>query len=237
MSFFGRHRAGVEGQRPGSVHLAHPRATVIPSAAVAGVDPPVDDADGVDGGVDDVAALAVAGGPAFIGACARVTAARVPGSVAALKAALGRPLDVTCRRAAVVAIIRLGEEALLRQVAHALRHEDPVVVVGAARVLAAVGDVRAVPNLVEALRTDDRTIGAAVIDALGALGDPAALPWVISAVDHGFCVEAGCAALGRLGDGRAIAPLQKLANSPDRGVALAASQALVRLEERGVSSW
>jgi HEAT repeat protein len=211
---------------------------VIAFAAVADLEPPLDGVPDLAGGVGaDLRSLAVDDGAAFVAACARVAAARTPGTVAAVRAALNRALDVNCRRAAVVAIIRLGEDALLRQVAHALLHDDPVVVVGAARVLADVGDIRAVPNLVEALRTDDRVVGAAIIDALGALGDPAALPWVMSAVEHGFCVEAGCAALGRLGDDRAIMLLQKLGASDDKAVALAASQALVRLEERGVSSW
>jgi len=91
-----------------------------------------------------------------------------------------------------------------------------------------------VPNLVEVLRTDDERIGDAVLTALGRLGDPAALPWVAAAAEHGFCVESACQALGDLDDGRAVPVLRRLAARPDRRVALLASQALSRLQERGV---
>jgi HEAT repeat protein len=171
-------------------------------------------------------------GDAFIAAVLSVVARRPAGAVAALRAALGRPLQPAARRAAVVGIIRLGEDALLREVAHALRHDDPAVVVGAARILGDVGDRRAVPNLVEALRTDDEGVGDAVLLALGRLGDPAALPWVIAAAEHGFCVESACHTLGVLGDNRAEPVLRRLRAHDNRRVALAAARALTVLQER-----
>ncbi len=172
---------------------------------------------------------------AFVAACDDVVAARPAGAVRALRRALKRPLGPQARRAGVVAIMRLGDDALLREVAHALRSDDAVVVVGAARVLAAVGDRRAVPNLIEALRTDDPVVGDAIIDALGALGDPVALPWVLAAVEYGFCVESGCRCLGALGDAQALPVLRRLRDGHHRRHALAAAQALVRLEEQGLS--
>lgn len=171
-------------------------------------------------------------GDAFVAAVAALVARRPAGAVTALRAALARPLQPAARRAAVVGIIRLGEDALLREVAHALRHDDAAVVIGAARILGDVGDRRAVPNLVEALRTDDEAVGDAVLSALGRLGDPAALPWVVAAAEHGFCVESACHALGALGDDRGEPILRRLRDDPRRRIALAAARALAALQER-----
>ncbi len=171
---------------------------------------------------------------AFVAACDVVVAARPIGAVRTLRRAMRRPLGPGARRAGVVAIVRLGDDALLKEVAQALRSDEALVVVGAARILGAVGDRRAVPNLIEALRTDDPTVGEAVIDALGALGDNVALPWVLAAVEHGFCVEAACRCLGALGDARALPALRRVHDGSDRRLALAAAQALVRLEEQGL---
>ena len=174
-------------------------------------------------GDDDIAA-----------AVAVVVGARVPGAVGVLRDRLQGPLSATARTAVVVGIIRLGEDALLKEVARALLHEDVVVVVGAARILGLVGDARAVPNLVEALKTDDVVIGAAVIEALGAVGDAACVPWVLAALEHRFCAVACCRALGLLGDARALPPLRGLVDGDDDALALQAAQALVRLQESGV---
>ena len=179
----------------------------------------------VDDAVDDddvVAAVAV------------VVAARVPGAVSVLRRRLQRSIGPQARTAVVVGIIRLGEDTLLKEVARALRHEDAVVVVGAARILGLVGDVRAVPNLVDALKTDDVVIGAAVIDALAQLGDAACLPWLVAALEHRFCVGPCCRALGLLGDDRALDVLRGALVDDDEGCRFAAAQALVRLQERGV---
>lgn len=183
---------------------------------------------------DALDVIGTADGDAFVLACATVAASRAPGAVSALRRALQRPLSSAARRAGVVAVIRLGEDALLVEVARALRHEDVAVVVGAARILGDVADRRAVPNLVEALRTDNERVGDAVLWALGRLGDAAALPWVAAAAEHGFCVEAACRTLGELDDARAVPVLRRLTERPDRRVALAAAQALARLEERGI---
>lgn len=219
-------------------HEGHEGATTVNGATVPAVsgsanDIPVDTP--VDTPVDisvDLEAIAVADGDAFVAACARVVLGRPAGAVSALRKALGRTLSPAARRAGVVGIIRLGEDVLLREVAWALRHDDAAVVIGAARILADVGDRRAVPNLVEALRTDDESVGDAVLSALGRLGDAAALPWVMAAAEHGFCVESACRALGDLGDDRALPVLRRLKAGSDRRVALAAAQALARLEER-----
>ena len=171
---------------------------------------------------------------ALIAAVAVAVATRAPGAVGTLRRRLQRPLGPDARTAIVVGIIRLGEDALLKEVAWALRHEDAVVVVGAARILGLVGDVRAVPNLVDALKTDDASIGAAVIAALEQLGDPACLPWLIAALEHRFCAGPCCRALGVLGDDRAVDVLRRGLDDDDEGLRFAAAQALVRLQERGV---
>ncbi len=170
----------------------------------------------------------------LVAAVAAVVAGRVVGAVGHLRRRLQRPISATARTAIVVGIIRLGEDALLKEVARALRHDDVVVVVGAARILGLVGDLRAVPNLVDALKTDDVVVGAAVIDALGQLGDPACLPWLIAALEHRFCVVACCRALGFVGDEGAVELLRKGLDDDDDALRFAAAQALVRLQERGV---
>ena len=149
---------------------------------------------------------------------------RPPGLVGALRT----------RTAFVVALVRLGEDVMLLEVARALRNSDPVVVAGAARVLGEVGDARAVPNLIEAFKTADIVIGAAVARALGQLGDRAVVPWLIAALEQGFSVEACAHALGTVGDARALPVLQTLAmSSSDPGWRLAGAQALHALQERG----
>ena len=177
----------------------------------------------VDDAVDDDDVLA---------AVAVVVAGRVPGAVGALRRRLQRSIGPQARTAVVVGIIRLGGDALLKEVARALRHEDAVVVVGAARILGLVGDVRAVPNLVDALKTDDAVICAAVIDAMAQLGDAACVPWLVAALEHRFCVGACCRALAVLGDERAVEALRAALVDDDEGCRFAAAQALVRLQER-----
>jgi HEAT repeat protein len=132
----------------------------------------------------------------------------------------------------VVALVHLGGDPLLREVARSLRSPDPGVIAGAARVLAAVGDRRVVPNLVEAFRTEDVVAGDAIARALGALGDPVVVPWLVAAAGQGFCVEACCRALGLLGDRRGFATLTEHASSPDERIRLAAREGLFRFAER-----
>jgi HEAT repeat protein len=194
---------------------------------VSSSDPPARDPRlvAIDEAVDD---------DALIDAVALAVAVRVPHTISTLRHRLKSPIGPAARTAVVVGIIRLGEDALLREVAQALHHDDVTVVVGAARILGAVGDVRAVPNLVEALKTDDAVVGAAVIEALGQLGDAACVPWLLAAVEHRFCAVAACAALGRLGDARSAEVLRRAVDDDDRALALAAAQALVRLQEQGV---
>jgi HEAT repeat protein len=167
-------------------------------------------------------------------ALARGVAARTPGFVKAVRARAPLQQDPVVRTAFVTALVRLGEDALLKEVARALRHRDAVVVTGAARVLGAIGDARAVPNLIEAFKTEDVVVGAAVARALGQLGDVVVVPWLIAALEQGFCVEACAQALGALGDARATAALRALASSSSEPrLKLAASQALHALQERG----
>lgn len=159
---------------------------------------------------------------------------RPPGLVGALRTRIALESDGGLRTAFVVALVRLGEDVMLLEVARALRNSDPVVVAGAARVLGEVGDARAVPNLIEAFKTEDIVIGAAVARALGQLGDRAVVPWLIAALEQGFCVEACAHALGTLGDARALPVLQTLAmSSSDPRWRLAGAQALHALQERG----
>ncbi len=164
---------------------------------------------------------------------ARAVAAVRPDDIfGELRAALVREQDVEARTAMMGALVVLGGDELLRAVARSLRSADAAVVAGAARVLAAVGDRRVVPNLVEAFRTDDVVVGAAVAEALGRLGDPVVFPWLAAAADQGFCVESACRALGRIGDRRAVPVLRRFVDDDDRRIRLAAREALQRFEEQ-----
>ena len=156
---------------------------------------------------------------------------RVPGLVKVLRERAPLQTDPVVRTACVTALVRLGEDALLREVARALRHKDAAVVVGAARVLAQIGDARAVPNLIEAFKTEDVVVGSAVARALGALGDVVVVPWLLAALDQDFCVDACCSALGQLKDERARTALEAAATSSEARVKLAAAQALHALDE------
>jgi HEAT repeat protein len=157
---------------------------------------------------------------------------RVPGLVRALRERAPQQRDPTVRTAFVTALVRLGDDALLVEVARALRHKEPTVVVGAARVLGQIGDRRAVPNLIEAFQTDDAVVGAAVARALGQLGDVAVVPWLIAALGQGFCVDACAQALGQLRDTRARAPLAAaLATATDAKTRLLLAQAVHAVDE------
>ncbi len=167
-------------------------------------------------------------------ACALLSRERPPGAVLALRQAAHALSSSTARRACVVALVRLSGEVLLREVAHALVSDDAQVVIGAARILGDVGDARAVPNLLEALHTDDERKGAVIMQALAKIGDAVCVPWLVAAVEHGFATAAGCHALGTLGDARALPVLTRLKDHVDKATALAASAALVQLQETQV---
>ena len=154
----------------------------------------------------------------------------------ALRAASARERDAGVRAVLVASLVRLGGDALLREVARALKSPDAAVVAGAARVLACVGDRRVVPNLIEAFRTDDVAVGAAVAAAFGDLGDVVVVPWLVVAVEQGFCVEASCRALGVLGDRRALPALRRRAADDDDRVRLAAREALHACAERDAAA-
>jgi HEAT repeat protein len=172
----------------------------------------------------------------------RTTAARGLGDerhddvAGALRGAIARERDGAVRTVMVASLVRLAGDALLREVARALKSTDVAVVVGAARVLACTGDRRVVPNLLEAFRTDDVVVGAAVATALGALGDPVVVPWLVAAVEQGFCVEQGCRALGLIGDHRALPALRARASDDDASVRLAAREALHRFAEQDAAA-
>ncbi len=180
-----------------------------------------------------LAGLADADGSVRVAAARLIVRERPDDVAAGLRGAIARERDPGVRAELVAALVHLGGEQLLREVAQALRNSDVAVVSGAARVLALLGDRRVVPNLLEAFRTENVVVGAAVAQALGDLGDPAAVPFLLSAVEQGFCVESACRALGRLGDRRAVPTLHRLVNADDPRVRLAAREAVFRFEERG----
>ncbi len=142
--------------------------------------------------------------------------------------------DASVRRAARNALPAFGEAgmiALLRAAAHAhgtVREE-------AVGCLGEWGDARALQPLLLALEHDrrERSIRLVFRTLLALIGTMAARHpheaeelWAqVTSTGSQLRIRA-CAALGRLGDVRALTPLAKMARSQDSGVALAARQAL-----------
>jgi HEAT repeat protein len=88
----------------------------------------------------------------------------------------------------------------------------------AVRALAKIGDRKAVPALIDALKSKDSRVNGWAAWALGVIGDPRAVPVLIEAIKkkddkslHGYNISIkkdSAEALGKLGDRRAIKPLQ-----------------------------
>lgn len=91
-----------------------------------------------------------------------------------------------------------------------LKHEEVIVRVSAARILARKGDKSAVEPLVEALKDEDSEVRSAAIEALGKICDKKATKPLIEMLKHDkdeFIRLSAAKALGDIGDKRAIGPL------------------------------
>ncbi|MBK8480013.1 MAG: sulfatase-like hydrolase/transferase [Proteobacteria bacterium] len=174
--------------------------------------------------------------PALIGA-ALLGDRGSAGQVAALVQARG-DLPPVLRRAALLALAGSADRrhrgpGLTLELAHLLQGSrdiyDRLELIDA---LGALGDARAVPALLQQLETVRTHLAA--IDALGALRSPAALPELVALLRADRYTNArqhAALALGRIGDSRAIAPLQEAVRRELEGPAVAG--ALVALQTLG----
>lgn len=104
-----------------------------------------------------------------------------------------------------------------------------------ASALGDIGDAAAVPALIAFMQHPNLELRPAAVKALITIGNTAAVPSLLALLAHddGELRLYAAAILGRLGDRRAAAPLQRVAASdPDNQVRVAASNALVNLENR-----
>jgi HEAT repeat protein len=129
------------------------------------------------------------------------------------------------RDVAAGALVGMGAPAL-ESVCQALRSEDAAVRACAARILGQIGDSCAVPPLCSALKDTEGSVRAQAIEALARIGDPEAVPWLIQMLKYpGPETLRAAAALGKMGDRRAILPLwEALLDGPaelDRPLSLA----------------
>lgn len=156
---------------------------------------------------------------------------QVKSALKPLKELTEKDPDGSVRQAAAVAVIRIGGDTLLAEIAKNLRHEDPEVVAHAAVTLGKVGDPKIVPNLIAAFQTEDPLVGSAVAWALGRLGDPRAISWLGAALENGFVSANAAEALGRIGDIEAIPILTRTLQHPNDDARAYAARALGLLKE------
>jgi hypothetical protein len=133
--------------------------------------------------------------------------------------------DPQTRDAAAGALVSMGAPAI-ESVCQALRSEDAAVRACAARILGQIGHANAVPPLCNALKDAERSVRAQAIEALARIGDPEAVPCLIEMLWYpGPETLRAAAALGKIGDRRAILPLwEALLDGPaelDRPLTLA----------------
>ena len=184
------------------------------------------------------------------------------GSVAgeSLVAALGNQ-DPKVRKAAVMALGRIGDARAVEAVVAALEDQDGEVQWAAIESLGQLGDYRATEPLIAML--NDRGLHAAAVAALGAIGDPRAVEPLIADLDYlfqGWSVASALEAigepsvtsliavlrshsvsarqeasvtLGRIGDPRAVEPLLDAVQDKDWDVRRNAATALVTMYGAG----
>ena len=147
-------------------------------------------------------------------------------ALAPLKQVAEKDPDGSVRQIAAIAVIRIGGDPLLAEIAKNLRSEDPQVIAHAAVTLGKVGDPKIVPNLIQAFQTEDPLVGSAVAWALGRLGDPRAISWLGAALENGFVSANAAEALGRIADLEGVPILLQALQHPNEDARAYAARAL-----------
>ncbi|MCB9638793.1 MAG: HEAT repeat domain-containing protein [Myxococcales bacterium] len=156
---------------------------------------------------------------------------QVKAALKPLKEIVEKDPDGAVRQAAAIAVIRIGGDPLLAEVAKNLRHENPEVVAHAAVTLGKVGDAKVVPNLLAAFQTEDSLVGSAVAWALGRIGDSRAIQWLGAALENGFVPANAAEALGRIGDLEGAPILIRALQNPNGDARAYAARALGLIKE------
>ena len=135
------------------------------------------------------------------------------------------------RQKAALAVLQLGGEELLAEVAKHLRDDDPGAVAHAAITLGKVGNPVVVPNLLQAFQTESAEIGAAVAWALGQLKDNRAIEWLSTSLKHGFVSANAAEALGEIGTPEVVPILLQTLQHPNQEARAYAARGLGRIQQ------
>jgi len=126
---------------------------------------------------------------------------------------------------------RLGGDSAVPHLVALL--DDPLLREAARQALVQIPGVTSLAALRQAAAQDDadREWGERLLHGLGRRGDHEALPRLLALLDTGrpSALRMACDALARVGDGAALAALERLWANPDRGVREAAIDAALRL--------
>jgi HEAT repeat protein len=173
---------------------------------------------------------------AAVGALGKIGATGNQEAVDTLVAAL-REDDPYIRFVATCALSEVGGPRVFEPLVGRLRDPENKVREEAVQGLRKLGDARAVASLMAVLCDKDssREVRVGAAEALEVFRDPLALPALIAALEFGEAEQqAAAAALGRIGDRRAIEPLWALENHRSVFVRLEVASALLALGDAGV---
>jgi HEAT repeat protein len=134
------------------------------------------------------------------------------------------------RSAAAIALVRMGDRAMLQGSICGLKDPSPKAVAGAALALGLSKSKDAVPHLLEAFHTHDPKVGGAVATALGMIGDSRAAAPLLAALKADFVPAEACKALGCLGDTTAAPAVIKALRHRDQKVRCLAARSLAALK-------
>lgn len=145
-----------------------------------------------------------------------------------LKATLRDP-DLAVQGRAAESIAKLGGAELGHEFVKFLGDTERRTVIGAAAVLGRMRFSPAIEPLRAMFRTDDELLGKTVAWALGELRASSAVPDLLVALEAGFALVEVVQALGKIGDPRALGPLERACEHPDPVVRAQAVKALGEL--------
>lgn len=122
----------------------------------------------------------------------------------------------------------IGNREAISSLIKALSDHDPNVSHGAAEALGKIGDRSALFPLIELLK-GDFWVQYSAITAIGAMRDYRAVPHLLELLDDEMLTGAVVAALGQIGDPRALHPLGKMLPSLDAVVAGQTAKAIMEI--------
>lgn len=139
------------------------------------------------------------------------------------------------RNFASVMLGDIGNREAVGALIKALRDRDVNVSHSAAEALGKIGDRSALFPLMELLK-EDFWVQYSAITAIGAMRDYRAVPRLVEMLDNEMLAGAVIAALGQIGDPRALYPLGKILPTLDSGVAGQAARAMMEIYRAAIES-